>query len=118
VQGYEQFWKVRAAEAEVSGDADSIKQTTTHASNAREFGEHLKGITEQYQCRRVRSVLSLDGTIGRDETRTNIFARALLMPERAVKDQFKDHFGVSEIWASRPAYLDLLRTSPPRGVLL
>src|SRR5580704_3387063 len=49
VQGYEQFWKAKATDAEVSGDAELITVTKAHAANARDFGEHLKGITEQYQ---------------------------------------------------------------------
>ena len=49
VQGYEQFWINKATEAEASCDAEAMKQTSNHASNAKAFGEHLKGITEQYQ---------------------------------------------------------------------
>jgi len=49
VQGYEQYWKDKAAKAKEKGDGNEEKSAEQHASNAREFGEHLKGITEQYQ---------------------------------------------------------------------
>ena len=49
VQGYEQYWKDKAAKAKENGDGNEEKSAEQHASNAREFGEHLKGITEQYQ---------------------------------------------------------------------
>lgn len=39
VQGYKHFWEARAAEAKSSGDPDAAKVTTTHAANARAFGE-------------------------------------------------------------------------------
>src|SRR5439155_27281098 len=45
------------------GDPKSIKQTTTHAENAREFGHHLKGITEQYQI----SFIELDKDLAVDK---------------------------------------------------
>jgi hypothetical protein len=49
VQGYEQFWKDRAVAAEAAGDAGEAAGAHNHAANARTFGEHLRGITEQYQ---------------------------------------------------------------------
>jgi len=45
VQAYEAHW-LQKAEAAQSGEADVARR---HATDAREFGEHLKGITEQYQ---------------------------------------------------------------------
>lgn len=46
IQGYERFWLDQADSA-----ADPIEVTLAkkHANNARAFGGHLKGITEQYQ---------------------------------------------------------------------
>jgi hypothetical protein len=49
VQGYEQFWKEAAAEVESRGDTPAAESAGRNAENARAFGEHLKGITEQYQ---------------------------------------------------------------------
>lgn len=49
VQGYEAFWRAKAAEAESAGDADGLKVAQNHTANARAFGEHLQGITGQYQ---------------------------------------------------------------------
>jgi hypothetical protein len=49
VQGYESFWTAKAVEAESAGDADAAKLSRHHAMNAKAFGEHLQGITGQYQ---------------------------------------------------------------------
>ncbi len=45
VQGYEQYWREKAAD----GTGCSPEVALRHAENARAFGEHLKEITEQYQ---------------------------------------------------------------------
>ena len=63
VQGYEQFWKNKADQAKAAGDVDSTKQAMAQAANAREFGEHLKGITEQYQI----SYIELDKELAVDK---------------------------------------------------
>ena len=49
VQGYENFWKEAKTAAEKKGDASAALKADGYAKNAKEFGEHLKGITEQYQ---------------------------------------------------------------------
>lgn len=49
VQGYENYWKTVAAEAETNEDVAKMENATRYAANAKAFGEHLKGITEQYQ---------------------------------------------------------------------
>jgi hypothetical protein len=49
VQGYEAFWKRKAVEAEANGDSAAAALASNHATNAAEFGEHLQGITGQYQ---------------------------------------------------------------------
>jgi hypothetical protein len=49
VQGYEAFWKAKVVEAETTGDTPAAKLAQNHANNAKEFGEHLQGITGQYQ---------------------------------------------------------------------
>jgi hypothetical protein len=49
VQGYETFWKNKATEAESVGDSENAKLAHNHAANAKIFGEHLQGITGQYQ---------------------------------------------------------------------
>ena len=48
-QGYEEYWEKAAAEAEQSGDTEGVKIAYQHALNAKAFGKHLKGITEEYQ---------------------------------------------------------------------
>lgn len=63
VQGYEQYWRERAAEATASGDAHRIKVTTTHAANAKAFGETLREITQQYQI----SYIELDRDLAVDK---------------------------------------------------
>ncbi|MGH2442149.1 MAG: GmrSD restriction endonuclease domain-containing protein [Chloroflexota bacterium] len=49
VQDYERHWSDRADETQQTGDEDAAQIGWQHASDARAFGEHLKGITEQYQ---------------------------------------------------------------------
>ncbi len=45
VQGYERYWR-GVVEARDGAEAQTARR---HAENARAFGEHLRGITEQYQ---------------------------------------------------------------------
>jgi hypothetical protein len=49
VQAYERYWSDQADQADESDDADAAKVALRHAEEARAFGEHVKGITEQYQ---------------------------------------------------------------------
>jgi hypothetical protein len=49
VHGYEAYWQGKATSAEEAGDADAADVARQFADDAREFGEHLKGIIEQYQ---------------------------------------------------------------------
>jgi hypothetical protein len=49
VQGYEGFWNDEATKAQDSNDGPAAQVALRHAEDARTFGEHLKGITEQYQ---------------------------------------------------------------------
>jgi hypothetical protein len=63
VQGYEQYWKTKAEEAKTSSDEKAIQQTASHAANAVEFSEILKGITEEYQI----SFIELDKDLAVDK---------------------------------------------------
>ena len=49
VQDYEKHWCTKEAEATESGDEVQSRLAGQHAENARVFGKHLKGITQQYQ---------------------------------------------------------------------
>ena len=49
VQDYEKYWRSKEAGAKDSDDGAASRLAGQHAENARDFGEHLKGITEQYQ---------------------------------------------------------------------
>ncbi len=49
VQGYEEYWKRATSDAQGVGDAAKAKNAIHHTQNAKAFGEHLKGITEEYQ---------------------------------------------------------------------
>lgn len=62
VQGYQQFWEKRANEHGETDETASI-EARVHSENAQEFGELLKGITEQYQI----SYIELDKDIGVDK---------------------------------------------------
>src|SRR5205823_5544066 len=53
----------KASEAEVAGDDLVTKTAHNHARNAKEFGEHLQGITEQYQI----SYIELDKDLAVDK---------------------------------------------------
>ena len=63
VQGYEQYWKKKAADAEASGDRARTEEATAHAVSAGAFGEHMGGITEQYQI----SYIELDKDLAVDK---------------------------------------------------
>jgi len=49
VQGYEAYWREKETGAQDSGDGPAAEGAGRHADDAKAFGEHLKGITEQYQ---------------------------------------------------------------------
>jgi hypothetical protein len=60
VQGYERYWAERAASAADIGDDSASKQADRHAANAREFGDHLRAISEQYQISFIELDQDLD----------------------------------------------------------
>ena len=49
VQGYEKHWRDREEAVREVGDESAAREAGRRARDARAFGEHLKGITEQYQ---------------------------------------------------------------------
>jgi len=49
VQGYEQYWRDKERAARDAGHNADAQLAHRNAENAKIFGEHLKGITEQYQ---------------------------------------------------------------------
>jgi hypothetical protein len=49
VQGYEAYWKEKFQLLEAAGDEAGAEFAQRRAEDAAEFGEHLRGITEQYQ---------------------------------------------------------------------
>ena len=49
VQDYERYWRSREGGAKESGDEVELRMGGQYAENARAFGEHLRGITQQYQ---------------------------------------------------------------------
>lgn len=49
VQGYERCWRDHAKAAKENGDAAAEQRAARNVDNAVAFGEHLKGITEEYQ---------------------------------------------------------------------
>jgi len=60
VQGYEKYWR---HQAEASDDPEARGVAADHADNAVDFGEHVKGITEQYQI----SYIELDRELAVDK---------------------------------------------------
>ena len=63
VQGYEQHWTKHAEEAKEDGDLAGEERARRHVENARAFGDHIRGITEQYQV----SYIELDQDIAVDK---------------------------------------------------
>jgi hypothetical protein len=49
IQGYERHWRERVAAAEKNGDESGVAESRLHVENAHAFGDHIRGITEQYQ---------------------------------------------------------------------
>lgn len=48
-QGYENYWVEARKVASNKGDSGAAERAARHVENAKAFGKHLKGITEQYQ---------------------------------------------------------------------
>ena len=63
VQGYEEYWKNMAKDAEASGDNSNAEAAVRHAEDAHNFGMHLKGITEEYQI----AYIELDSDLAVDK---------------------------------------------------
>lgn len=63
VQGYSAYWKGQQVEAQASGDSQAESSAELHTKNSELFGEHLRGITQQYQI----SYIELDRDIGVDK---------------------------------------------------
>ena len=63
VQGYEAYWRDQVQAAKDADDSEREVFATLHAENAHAFGEHLQGITQQYQI----SYIELDREIGVDK---------------------------------------------------
>ncbi|MEP3040723.1 MAG: DUF262 domain-containing protein [Roseibium sp.] len=63
VQGYEKFWTEVAREAETQNDQEAADHARLHTQNAKAFGEHLRGIVEQYQI----SFIELDRDLAIDK---------------------------------------------------
>lgn len=63
VQGYEQYWVKKSSEANTDGNATAAELAKKNTENAKAFGEHLKGLTEEYQI----SYIELDKEIAVDK---------------------------------------------------
>lgn len=60
VRGYEQFWHERSTDSKSLGDDVEAEIAARHADNGAAFGEHLKGITEQYQISYIELAQDLE----------------------------------------------------------
>ncbi len=49
VQGYERYWRDAYDRARAAGEDEAAQIANVHAQQASEFGDHLRGLTEQYQ---------------------------------------------------------------------
>lgn len=78
---------------------------------------HIDPKKKIFECRRTRSALQPKEKRYRspEEFTADVFARALLMPERMVRDRFKQSFGTDRVWTTRSAYVELLKMNPSYG---
>ena len=60
MRGYEQFWHERSTHSKSLGDDVEAEIAARHADNGTAFGEHLKGITEQYQISYIELAQDLE----------------------------------------------------------
>jgi len=63
LQAYEAYWQRVKEQAMADCDSEKVEEANNHVMNAHNFGEHLKGITEQYQI----SYIELDQDLGTDK---------------------------------------------------
>lgn len=49
VQNYEHYWRAKASKAREEANVSLQEIAAQHAENAKKFGQHLRGITEEYQ---------------------------------------------------------------------
>lgn len=60
VQNYEKHWRTKAARAKETGDEAAFNIAERCADNAEAFGEHLRGITQEYQIAYIELDQELD----------------------------------------------------------
>ena len=111
VQDYEKHWRSKETEAKNSGDEVESQLAGRHAENARTFGEHLKGITEQYQIAYIEldrdleldKVCDIFTQINSRGVRLDVFdlINALLKPKG---------LQLKHLWRSAAAKLDFVET--------
>lgn len=79
VQGYEQFWNAKAAQARTSGDAEAFQQTSTHAANARDFGGTYEELRSNIRFPISNSIRILQSTRFATSSRRSTAAASDLM---------------------------------------
>ena len=109
---------VEVATMEVSANGawsnPSVQRWTwAHEAGHIVLGHVGTGAGQSFECRRARPGVRIKGLQfrTREELTADVFARALLMPEKAVRQRFKELFGLDRVWAVRSAYSDLLGPS-------
>jgi len=60
ISGYKQFWDAAAAAAKEQERQDEFERASSHAENAPKFGEHIRGITEEYQISYIELAVQLE----------------------------------------------------------
>ena len=58
VQDYEKHWHTQESVARAAGDEAAAELAKRHVDNAHAFGEHLRGITQQYQIAYILDAIS------------------------------------------------------------
>lgn len=60
ISGYEKFWRDAATAAKEQGHQEDYQAAAAHAANAPLFGEHIRGITEEYQVSYIELAVQLE----------------------------------------------------------
>ena len=107
VQGYERHWREKAERTSAGGDGTAAR----HAENARAFGEHLKGITEEYQI----AYIELDRTPLTADTNRKVIRHRLpneYLPELIAENGEPTVRAIVESHFVSPAAFDILLRLP------
>lgn len=119
VQGYEKYWTEKAEAARRTGDELEAAKATEFTAGAKEFGEYLKDLTEQYQIAYIEldrdleidKVCDIFTQINSRGIRLDVFdlLNALLKPKG---------LQLKHLWRDAEQRLDFVKTERMNGYVL